>query len=346
MHKPMTMSTLMFSPADPRDSALQRPKEIDGRMMGGGGHRSKDDDAFLAMSNSRSLPKVMTLASLRGSARNALQSDEASQGEPSVVSSIQGRVREHARLKSLESLTVNKVPHGSDYVRKYCLTCTVSEMDRCSFCIRSRLSDINRMPMERLARELLMLDPALDARSLARSLSRYARSDKHAAELNVRILGSDHQAILCEPHAMQHDAQAQDRAEWAKRIKALEAKLAVEGAAHCAEVERLQAMIEKLEKDLEDEDLDDAEMEAQIRHLKRRVSYLEAKLHECEQQLKDCQAAREAAEAEAKEAAAAAAAACADKDAAEKALAAANKRISELEEELAKVGGVSRSEGG
>ena len=70
-----------------------------------------------------------------------------------------------------------------------------------------------------------------------------------------------HLAELCDLHNSQHELLARERADWSRRLKALEEKMLMEGDAHRAEEARLRAHINCL---------DDAEMEAPA------LSYTEA----------------------------------------------------------------------
>ena len=130
----------------------------------------------------------------------------------------------------LKALTTKKVPRGIDYVRDYCLTCTSAEIDNCGFCLRSRLSTQHRMSIDRFSSCLMRTDPGLTARALARSVARYARSDRYATECNAQMLGVAKTAELCDVHSAQQSAHAREHTEWAKKVKALEAKMELEAS--------------------------------------------------------------------------------------------------------------------
>ena len=177
------------------------------------------------------------------------------------------------------ALTVNKVPRAgvADYTRTYCISCTTAEVDNCPFCLRSRLSKQHRMPVDRLAMLLQQSNPGIDARKISRQIARYARSDSYAAECNLKLLGSSHEAEFCGSHATQHDELARERTEWARRVKALEAKLASEWMRWRSEIERLRSVVTSLERELEEENLDDEDMESLIRSQKRKIALLTKK---------------------------------------------------------------------
>ena len=77
-----------------------------------------------------------------------------------------------------DALTTRIVAHATDYRDRYCGACEFEDQPRCTFCHCSKLSVFRRMPLVRMARELLTLRPTISATRSAkpRSCSRPKRS--------------------------------------------------------------------------------------------------------------------------------------------------------------------------
>ena len=90
----------------------------------------------------------------------------------------------------------------------------------CAFCFRSKLTQQHRVPLERMAALALALRPGLSGVQLVRMISRYARSDEFAAELNAKMaLRGVSAAELCA-RTTASSTRCGTSAEWAERVAA------------------------------------------------------------------------------------------------------------------------------
>ena len=74
-----------------------------------------------------------------------------------------------------------------DMTRANCPVCVTVASERCSFCLRSKLSTTSRMHLEELGKRLLDRDPNLSAAALLEVLRNYGRSSRFAAETNASL---------------------------------------------------------------------------------------------------------------------------------------------------------------
>ena len=81
-----------------------------------------------------------------------------------------------------------------DMTRANCPVCVTVASERCSFCLRSKLSTTSRMHLEELGKRLLDRDPNLSAAALLEVLRNYGRSSRFAAETNASC-GAGIQAV-------------------------------------------------------------------------------------------------------------------------------------------------------
>ena len=136
----------------------------------------------------------------------------------------------------------------------------------CAFCFRSKLTQQHRVPLERMASLALTLRPGLSGVQLVRMISRYARSDEFAAELNAKMaLRGVSAAELCAAHDRQFDAIRHERAEWAERVAAGERAFSRLLDDTRLKVGEARARVAHLERELEEEEIDDAEHEQALK---------------------------------------------------------------------------------
>jgi len=146
--------------------------------------------------------------------------------------------------RAKKKLTTRSVPRGHDSERPYCASCEFEDCRHCNFCLCSKVSKTHRMPLERFARLLLMLHPAISPQEMGREIARYARSDSIAKKLNGELGWSPGTKLFCDEHA--RERVAYEESEQSAALDSLHGELVSERKrlkeAH-AEVERLKAAV-------------------------------------------------------------------------------------------------------
>ena len=121
--------------SDLRSLSASRPSRV--QLPGGErdflyrGHR--DNDALRENKNDDGKRAAPAAAAVAVAAVAAAARD---QDETLVSSAETAGASSSAPPPGAHGLTVYKVPRGADYIASYCLSCTASEMARCSYCIR------------------------------------------------------------------------------------------------------------------------------------------------------------------------------------------------------------------
>ena len=211
------------------------------------------------------------------------EAGDASTSSPGYTSRVlfaRRREAEEARRrlhgKALHpALTTRIVAHATDYRDRYCGACEFEDQPRCTFCHCSKLSVFRRMPLVRMARELLTLRPTISATQLAREVSRYATSDDAATRLNEKVEGwwqtmNPHQAFLCDRHGRMKDDVDENEKAYRDEI----ARLAFQLEASRVARKRDAGEVARLQKVLYHEHLDEDELRGRIRALERELDMM------------------------------------------------------------------------
>lgn len=187
---------------------------------------------------------------------------------------LRRKINEHPRARH-PALTTRIVPHRGDYSDAYCNACEFEDQQRCTFCHMSKLSIFRRMPLVRLARELLLLKPHMTATHLSREISKYATSDEAANAVNEKMDGwwtspANPAYALCMKHAGAKDEFDEVEKNYRDEI----ARLSVRVEASEVAYKREAGEVARLQKVLYHEHLDEDELRMKIRLLEREMDQL------------------------------------------------------------------------
>ena len=187
-----------------------------------------DGESVTSMASTQSLPAIF---------RSSYVRTPLAAGGPSPT---------RATRKAKAKLTSRSVPRGADSLAPYCSSCEFEDCRRCNFCQNSKVSNVHRMPLERFARALLTLRPALTPQAMGREIARYARSDRIAERLNEELGWGRRgaRASFCDAHLKERAAF--DELQSSAAVDRMQERLDQERratAAAATEIERLKAAL-------------------------------------------------------------------------------------------------------
>lgn len=88
---------------------------------------------------------------------------------------------------------------------QHCGAGRISDCERCSFCLTSKLTSVRRLNLNRFGKILCHLQPKIGSKEVLGLVCRYARSDDFAAEFNLRVGWTPHEINLCARHKAARD---------------------------------------------------------------------------------------------------------------------------------------------
>lgn len=116
------------------------------------------------------------------------------------------------------------MPRNEDAAREYCGACQFVDTERCTFCLQSKLSNVHRLPLGRLA-SLLMNEGPSSTLEVCRELGAYARFDERALRTNARLGFDASRRAMCEAHRSETEVRNLVKAREGAALAACRAKL-------------------------------------------------------------------------------------------------------------------------